>query len=215
MVPSGLNLSDRDLDLLDALTLRIRVLSIAQVARHWFGTLRDPVQQATRRLSTLQRAGFIEPVSMSARPELHLALPLATWTPGDGEPRFEHLASTLDARWREPATPTAIIIASRKAGHARGGCGGRWPRRSEVSHDLTLAGLYLAWQQNRPSRGEEWISEARLRMAGFGDEDHLPDAMIEQAGRRRVIELGGAYSAAKLRDFHRFCAERDLPYELW
>lgn len=215
MVPTGLNLSQRDDEVLDALTLRVRVMSIHQIARCWFGNLRNPVRQAARRVSTLAQAGLVEQATMPARPELALDRPLVTWMPGDLEPEFERLATILDARWKEPATPAEIVIATRKAGNFRGGGGGRWPRRSEVSHDLTLAGLYLAWRRGRRSRDAEWISEARLRHEGFGDEDRLPDAMIQEAGRRRAIELAGAYGAAKLRDFHRFCAERELPYELW
>ncbi|QDV90765.1 hypothetical protein RAS2_18480 [Phycisphaerae bacterium RAS2] len=216
MVPSHLHLSERDRDLLDALTLRVRVLSVPQIARYWFGKVGDPIRQAARRISALKRAGLVEQAAVPARPELALHRPLVTWIPGEAEPDFQRFATILDARWREPATPTRIVIATRKAGNARGGSGGRWPRRSEVSHDLTLAGLYLAWRRRRQGKeAAEWIFEARLRQEGFGDEDRLPDAMIQESGRRRVIELGGAYGAAKLRDFHRFCAERGLPYELW
>ena len=30
-----------------------------------------------------------------------------------------------------------------------------------------------------------------------------------------VIEFGGAYSKRKLAEFHRHCATRGLPYEIW
>lgn len=209
------SVSVRDEEVLDCLTRRVRVLSIPQIARTWFGETSDPGRQARRRMAMLEQAGLIQGRTVSARPELTLSRPLVTWTPGEPTPDHDRMAYLLEARWREPAVLTDLVIATRGAGTARGGSGGRWPRRSEVSHDLTFAGLYLAWRTSAPAHSAEWISEARLRQEGWGEEDRLPDAMIERDGRRLVIELGGAYGAAKLRDFHRFCAERRLPYELW
>lgn len=214
-VSNRFSLSPRDNEILDALSRRIRVLSIPQIARVWFGNTSDPHRQVRRRLITLEQAGLIKMQSVSARPELTLDRPLVTWTPGDPTPDHERIAYLLEARWREPAVLTNLVIATRGAGSARGGSGGRWPRRSEVSHDLTLAGLYLVWSVSPEARSGEWISEARLRQEGWGEADRLPDAMIDIEGRRRVIELGGLYGAAKLQDFHWFCAERKLPYELW
>lgn len=209
------NLTPRDHDILDALTLRVRVMSIRQIAGTWFGRTADPARHAARRLLALEAAGLIEQHSMPARPELLLAQPLVNWQPGTEPPDFDNLAYTLEIRWKAPAVPTDIVIASRAAGNWMGGSGGRLPRRSEVSHDLTLARLYLAWRLRGPRAGRRWISESSLRQEGFGEDDRLPDAIVEEDGRRCVIELGGAYSAAKLRDFHEFCLENEWPYELW
>jgi hypothetical protein len=49
-------------------------------------------------------------------------------------------------------------------------------------------------------------------MQGVG---FLPDAMIRTPQGSIIIEFGGAYSKSKIEHFHRFCAERNLPYELW
>lgn len=209
------NLTPRDREILDALTLRVRVMSINQVAHTWFGRTAEPARYAARRLSALAAAGLIDQHSMPARPELLLHHPLVTWTPDTAPPDFDRLAYTLEVRWKAPAVPTHIVIASRAAGNWMGGSGGRLPRRSEVSHDLTLARLYLTWCVGGPRAGRRWISEASLRQEGFGDDDRLPDAIVEEDGRRRVIELGGVYGAAKLRGFHEFCVEHEWPYELW
>lgn len=96
-----------------------------------------------------------------------------------------------------------------------GGGGGRWPRRSELSHDLTLAEVYLGWLARPESAAERWISEAGLTKLGFGDRKRLPDAMIERATGRFAVEVGGEYAASKLAAFHRFCAQHELGYELW
>lgn len=209
------NLTSRDLEILDALTLRVRVLSVSQIALTWYDRTAEPARQAARRLAVLEAAGLVVRLSMPARPELVLDRPLVIWEPGLQSPEFDRLAYGLETRWSAPAVPTDMVMASRAAGTCMGGYGGRRPRRSETSHDLTLARLYLSWRGRNPSGDRSWISEAALRQEGFGNEDRLPDAMVEEHGRRRAIELGGVYGATKLRDFHEFCDGHGLPYELW
>lgn len=215
MTVHGSNLTARDRAILDTLTRRVRVLSMDQVARTWYAKTVRPIQNAVKRLRSLEVAGLVEQFSMPARPELVLGGPLLTWHPGGKRPDWERLSYRLTARWNKPAVPTPLIIATRSAGTWLGGFGGRRPRRSEVSHDLSFAGVYLHWLRCNPSQRDDWISEARLRHLGFGDQARLPDALVQRDGRRTVIELGGAYSADKLREFHGFCADRGLPYELW
>jgi hypothetical protein len=46
----------------------------------------------------------------------------------------------------------------------------------------------------------------------------LPDAVLAEtpaARPRLVLEFGGAYNTARVRDFHHDCAARRLPYEIW
>ena len=44
-----------------------------------------------------------------------------------------------------------------------------------------------------------------------------PDALLVGPGGqpRLVVEFGGRYDAARVRDFHQDIARRDLPYQLW
>ena len=209
------DLTPRDRALLDTLTQRVRVLSLAQVARTWFSGAAEPLRNAERRLRGLAARGLVERFVMSARPELVLLQPLFCWAPREPGPEFDRLAYRLEARWTAPAVPTRLIIASRAAGTWLGGFAGRRPRRSEVSHDLTLAGLYLRRLAERPELRELWLSEARLRRLGYGDDARLPDAMVRGHDTCTVVEVGGTYSARKLAAFHEFCADRDLRYELW
>lgn len=210
-----INLTARDLALLDALTLRIRVLSVEQIARTWFSDSQDPCRNAIRRIAALARAGAVERFDAHARPDLALTHPIAVWMPEGPAPDFERLSYQLASRWRAPAMPVSVVIATRVAGTWTGGYGGRRPRRSELSHDLSLAGVYLHWMQRKSHEAARWISEATLRKHGFGERGILPDVLIEEPGRRRIVELGGMYGAAKLREFHRFCALRGLAYEIW
>lgn len=208
-------LTSRDLAIIDTLTLRIRVLSIDQIARKWFAETSNPRRSALRRVAGLVEAGAVERYDAHARPELVLTRPMIIWMPGSPAPEFERVSYQLAARWRVPAVPVTVVIASRDAGSWTGGYGGRRPRRSELSHDLSMARIYLNWMQRDPTPTARWISEATLRRHGFGERGTLPDALVDEAGKRRVIELGGVYGARKLREFHRFCATRGLTYELW
>lgn len=209
------NFTARDRALLDTLALRVRVLSVRQIARHWFAATSDPLRNARRHAQALAAGGFVELFSMPARPEITLVEAAVTWRPGDAPPDFARLSHQLTSRWNEPAAPTELVIATPRGGGWLGGGGGRRPRRSEVSHDIALTGLYLRWAVQCRQTGDEWVSEARLRKMGFGEHARLPDAMVRNGDRWTAIELGGAYSADKLADFHRFCAARTIAYELW
>ncbi len=215
MVLQRSNLTPRDRDLLVVLTRAVRVLSVDQIAAHWFAAATDAGRAATRRLGVLQERGLIDVFRMPARAVVVPSRPVAEWGPGNAAPDFVLLARMLAQRWTQPASPVSCVVATSASGTWLGGDGGRRPRRSEISHDLLLGELYLAWRRRTPDGIAEWISESRLRRLGYGDQTRLPDAMVDAGGIRRVIEVGGEYSASKLAEFHEFCAKRGLPYELW
>lgn len=208
-------ITDRDRAILDSLVRRIRVLSVGQVARTWFEATRDPGRFATRRLRLLEQAGLIERYEELVRPELSFKTPLASWKPGRTEPAFSRLATQLASRWQQPVRRTPVLIATKAAGTKLGGHGGRRPRRSEVSHDLSLAGLFLHLLETEPDVAATWTSEAGLRRLGFGAKTKLPDALVHRESRPTVIELGGIYAASKLQEFHGFCQTHGLAYEIW
>ncbi|MFO0838342.1 MAG: hypothetical protein U1D55_07410 [Phycisphaerae bacterium] len=209
------HLTARDRELVAALARNIRVASVAQIARTWFAESAAPTRSAEHRLSDLVSAGMIERFVMLARPELDLESPLVCWRAGDPVPDFPRLASRLAARWKAPLVRTPLVIASRAGGVTFGGTGGRRPRLSEVSHDVSLTAVYLKRFVRSHGPLALWYSEARLAGLGFGDRTRLPDAMIQEGANRTVIELGGAYSAAKLAAFHDFCRRENMGYELW
>jgi hypothetical protein len=209
------NITNRDRAILDALVHRVRVLSVGQVARTWFGTTSDPDRFAARRVAVLEGAGLVERCDLLARPELRFGAPLARWCTGEVVPTFSQVATKLAARWREPVRQTPAVIATKTAGTRLGGVGGRRPRRSEASHDLSLAGLYLRFVAREPEVAKTWVSESGLRRFGFGNAAKLPDALVYRDGEPIIVELGGTYGAGKLREFHGFCREHGLRYELW
>lgn len=209
------NLTNRDQEILEALTRRVRTLSAPQIADHWFGDQIDPVGSVCRRLKQLERAGLVEQFEMFARPQPPLLGPITCWKPGCAAADFEKLSYQLVKRWDRPASLTSICIATKAAGTLFGGHGGRPPRTSETTHDLCLAGVFLRYIRDDPSIAAKWLSEEVLRARGFGNHTRLPDTMIEDHRGTTIVEFGGAYAAQKLREFHDFCELEDLPYEIW
>lgn len=221
---AGFNLTPRDQQVVEVLATRVRVITFGQVATHWF---KGSLAVAHQRCMTLQRARLVEVFTMPCRPPLILLRPMHTWTPVANMPfersaesptelpDFHALSYACCTRWSAPVVPTRMLTAS-PAGCTRfGAVFTRRPRRSEVSHDVTLGGIYLTLRANNPELARTWQTEGVLRTAGFGAHRKLPDAMVLRAGIQTVVELGGTYPACRLKALHDFCAARRLPYELW
>jgi hypothetical protein len=212
---AGIKLTDRDRQLLETLALKVRVLSEVQVATVFWGDTRAALMTARRRLGRLAEAGYVARHVVLAHPQLRLEAPLITWAPTAPPPDFGASAYRLRTRWTEPVRATAIVIATARTGVWLGGYGGRPPRRSEATHDLHLAAVYLRMLREQPKRARRWISEARLLADGAGRDEKLPDAIVRSRGGSTAIEFGGSYPPNKLAAFHAYCAERHLAYELW
>ncbi len=212
---SGLTLNDRDVNLLETLTLRVRVLSISQVVRVWWPDSVNIKTAAHRRLSQLEAAGYVELFPMMAHPEVTLSEPLCSWKPGESSPDFGALAWLLQSRWNEELVNTHCVISTDFAGRFFGGYGGRKPRRAETTHDLHLSSVFLQMRTNQPDRAATWISEdARKKDLVHGEK--LPDAIVSDGDSQIAIELGGkSYDRRKLEEFHEHCDERNLAYEVW
>lgn len=208
-------LTDRDMEILELLTKRVRVLSLEQVAREWWARQARASENASRRLSTLEQGGLIHRFSGFAHPELPLEKPVATWSPGSPSPDFGNLSYRLRTRWTDPLRMTQAFIGTKLAAGQFGGNGGRVPRPSELSHDLHLAGVFFKLRRSDPAKSRTWLSEASQYAKGGGRDERLPDAVVGKGRHRTAIEFGGAYSKAKLIEFHEHCAASDLPYEIW
>lgn len=216
MATLAFSLTPRDQAILDALTLRVRVLSLSQIARTWWGDTQGPESLARTRLKELEREGLVTLFPLVAHPEIPLDAPLIAWRPGDTPPDFGEASHRAKRRWTRDVTTCAGVFATTVAGNWFGGTGGRPPRASEATHDLHLAAVFLRLREANPSAAATWTSEGRLLARGEGRGDKLPDAIVgTRAGGKRVIEFGGAYSKSKFAQFHDFCLRRKLPYEVW
>lgn len=210
-----MQLTLRDRQILHALVHRVRVFSMHQIHTTWWGDSPSAPSTARARVNRLAGAGWLEAFPGMARPFLPLEAPVLRWMPGQVEPDMARASYSLKDRWREPPIPVSLVCSTVKTGNWLGGSGGRRPRPSEQTHDLHVSALFLQLKAADPECSETWKSEAQLAIEGFGFHQKLPDAMITRGGRCWVLEFGGAYSQDKLREFHAFCEERELAYEVW
>jgi hypothetical protein len=202
----------REEQLVDILTRRVRALSMPQIAK---SLCQGSAGEAAAIVSELEIQGLVESKSVLARPVLQASCPVVNWKPGDDAPDFGKAAYRLKTRWRRPAQPCEVVVATRTAASRFGGyLGGRFPRAAEITHDLNLAAVFLLHQELEPEGAEAWFPEAHLYAEGRGRSGRLPDAVIRHAGVDvKYVEFGGSYGKQKLADFHLHLGH--LPYEIW
>lgn len=214
-------LTRRDLEILEALTKRVRVFTLSQIARTWWNTSADSDSVAGSRLQRLATENLIHLERASAHPELALEIPVATWKPGDCEPNFGAISYRLQSRWSSHPVLTACVSASKLAATRFGGFGGRPPREVERTHDIHLSHVYLRYRLEHPELLSTWVYEEETKFERrlsegkpkFGEK--LPDVFLRAGADVRVVEFGGAYGKDKLAAFHGYCKERQYPYEIW
>lgn len=205
----------RDLDILEALAVKIRMLTIAQVAELWWPEGRYQFANARRRMIRLARAKLVLRYQVNVHPRIPLSGPVVDWKPGDELPEFAAVSTRLKNRWSLPAEPTTVFLASKRSANLFGTYAGPLKDPVQATHDVHLSDIFLWYRQHKPWFCGAWVGEDALKKAGTGVKD--PDAFLLRPDGRisRVIDFGGKYSSARVREFHNHCARRDLPYELW
>jgi hypothetical protein len=208
------SLTSRDLDIIESLTRRVRLLSLDQITAVWWAE-QGSARVVRRRLGRLVDRRLLATATINAHPLLHPEVPLFAWEPGEEEPDFEAVARRARVRWTLAAVPTEVYWATPVAAsmYASGAHG--LASVIHRDHDLLLSDVYVHYRTLRPDEACAWLGEDALPKAGYRVKD--PDAFLfDDAGRvRRVIESTGRYGTAQVRAFHDYCAELETPYELW
>lgn len=209
----------RDHQILDALTRRVRVLTLDQIARTWWNDSASPVRVVRERLRTLAAEGLVRIDRSPAHPEIALHQPVLRWSIGDTDPELGQVSYALQSRWREHPVLTPNVSATKLAADRFGGHGGRPPRAVELTHDIHMAAVFLRYREQQPEVLKHWTFEeqvkAERRRAKTPPGLKLPDAFLRLPEGTRVVEFGGAYSKEKLLAFHGYCKEYLFPYEIW
>lgn len=210
-------LTEKDRESLRILCLRIRFATARQLGNAvWFESS-NPVRAARARLDLMRSLGLVEFTSLPVI-ELHqLYEPLASWIPNQAIPNLGSVAWQLSRRWNQQKRSRQLFFATRRAAQYFGGVRtGTIPNPFHVSHDLGVSSMFFAVAKTRPKIIRFWIDEDRLAPHRIGEK--LPDAVLARAPNLKpfcVLEFGGAYSKARLKEFHEDNRKRKLPYEIW
>lgn len=207
--------TERDQDILRTLTLRVRILSIDQLARAWWPDSANARRAARRRLDQLEAAHLVGRRSVLARPMLSLEAPVFVWQPGAEAPEPEAVSHELRSRWTEAPRATTVYLATRRTLNQYGGTGpAKLPPLGQETHDLHVGELYIRLRAQDRHAASAWVGEEHYRAERRGEK--RPDAMlVGPEGPYLVVEFAGAYDAEHVDSFHRDCSRRGLPYELW
>jgi hypothetical protein len=207
----------RDHEILKALAVKVRMLSLAQIAEAWWATASRPEVHARRRLSELRDAGLVQETAVPASPLLELSAPVVVWRVGQPTPDHAAVAAILLHRWpAAPTRPTSVFTSTEAANNLYGGPLSVRPiHPAHVDHDLHVAEVYLRYRRTHPELTERWVGEDVRPKSGYRLKD--PDAVLEFDGGAliHVVEFGGRYDSERVRDFHDDCAKRHRSYEIW
>jgi hypothetical protein len=209
-------MTERDQEIIVALSAKIRMLSFEDILETWWPPSKSAVTNARRRLTAMVDERLLVKDRAFARPRLPLTEPVSRWKPGQEPPSFGELSWKLKSRWTEEPREITVYLATRRAAGIFGGTAdGRIKNPSQTTHDIHLGALYLKLRRETPTLAAGWVGEGVL--APTREKQKLPDAILhDREGRPRlVMEFGGAYPADRLEAFHEDCAQRQLPYELW
>jgi DNA-binding Lrp family transcriptional regulator len=211
-----MDLSDRDRQILRALSSQIRVVTFGQLVRNYWPTGNSAPTNARRRLAELVASGLLERARVVAHPLLELAGPVQAWRPGAPRPDPGTVSGRLRSRWQaEPRAMTAYLAGRRAITLFGARALGRVKSPYQVTHDLHVSEVYFLLRRTEPLLAEAWVGEEIL--APSRKDQKLPDAILhDDRGRPRlVVEFGGKYPARRVAAFHDDCEARGLPYELW
>ena len=210
---TSLVLTDRDILLLEAVALKVRLIGLRQIADAlWQGHIAN----ARRRLKRLVRSGLLRREVVPVRPLPELSGPVCQWQPGAVEPDVEQVSSHLKSRWHyQTMRATTIYLPTNKTIDHFGGRTHHTQITSQVTHDLGVTAVWLWFLRYAPQLSDQWQGEDTIAPERRGDV--LPDALLiaPDGKTSTAIEFGGSYGAARLAAFHDDAVMRGLPYQIW
>ncbi len=205
-------LNSRDMEILKALALRVRLFSMMQVVNAFFD---GDVKSAQRRLNRLVVSSYLVRLRLLARTTPQQKKPIFEWVPNQQQPYFQSLVVQLRTRWLSTPTQMTTVYLSGTATAQLFGIKspGKLRHTFQASHDLGFAETFLFFLKNRPTEAINWIKEDLPSKA----KGQVPDGLIVDSSGSpiRAIEYCGLYPAKRLKQFHIHCAKTRLPYELW
>jgi len=210
----GIATTKRDESIVETLALKVRLASLEQIAANWWQVSPRAIQTTRERLKKLEEAGLVERRRVNIHPLLNLSTPVVTWSLNEAEPNFGQVGYRLRSRWQKAMQLTTIYLATRMAANQCGGFGGKFKHRTQLTHDVHVAGIYFELLKTEPNVRQRWSGEELLEIEPG---EKCPDAMLLDANGEpeEIIEFGGKYGPRRVAEFHRFCELREIGYRLW
>jgi hypothetical protein len=204
----------RELDIVETLTRRVRVLATEQLARIWWPELLS-LRCVRRRLRPLAAAGLLARATVDILPLLAIRAPLARWTPGEAAPDLSLVAARAKRRWDQACIPHELYLATKLAANLFGSSAGRLPDMTHRDHDLLLGQVYVLYRTRRPAEAVRWVGRDARPKAGFRIKDPAAWLLGRDGQVTRIIESAGHGRPQQVERLHEYCVDYGLPYELW
>ncbi len=183
-------LNQLEMEILTALTCKVRVMSVGQLLRAWGQAKNEAVLFSLERLLArkLARTELWDVVLPNTD-----RTPLFTWKPSFPDPDTWLISKRARQRWKQPTSRVIVYQATELAGRMFGSRCGQPVREIERQHDLLLGDVYVDYFCALPSLAEAWHGEDMLPMAEKGVKN--PDAFLMDGDLRprRVIESTGGF----------------------
>ncbi len=215
--PQTVRLTERDDQILRALSCCVRLFSVDQVGLAWWQGAKQPTTLAKKRLNELAKGGFVTAERAFARRLKFPHKAISSWSPGDTTPNHASVAWKLQSRWTDAPRMVAVFTASELTSKRHiGKRANRLKRAFQLSHDLGTSDIFVAFYRKNPSVLSSWWSEDHYATARRGKK--LPDAILNDTPTwppKLVLEFGGAYSKRRVTAFHDALSREKIPYEIW
>lgn len=202
-------LIERDLQIADVLACRVRVMEFRQIAAVWW----DGNETATRRrLTALVNAGVIDRTVANVCPRGNR--PRFTWSAGDRTPDIDSLREHTRRQWLKPTRPCELFSASKLTANLFGQDAAHFSAIDDRNRQLLLSDAFVNCTTTRSMEASHWHTSSTENMEESGQ--GRPDVLIAENANhpaRAIATLSG--SPRRLEELHSFCADQELPYELW
>ena len=189
-------------EILADLAYNARVMTAPQI---WTATGKSPfpwIRKQVRKGNVVARSVILPTPNVPKTP-------IVDWALGDAPPDFDRVAWQLSSRRNLPAENVRLVYATEKTKSLFGSLSTRPPRPKEFFHDACVTELFHQIRSQHPDW--KWTHEDQLGL----ENKTRPDAILEADGQEVVIEVGGMYSAAKLRAIHAAYTSQTTRYQIW
>ena len=203
-------MTERDLDIIETLTCRVRVMTLSQIATLWW---EGDAILASEALNQLVATGSIERTETYSQYEMTSEC-LFRWIPSDAKPAFDEIIDTHYARQRSQKVAGEIYTATRFAANLFASEFTTFPSPEERPEQIRMAEAYVAHRSSRSTEASFWFN----CRAGEPDASNQtkPEVLIvdAEASPTRAVSLLSR-SVQRFQATHRYCQHEGISYELW